>query len=1143
MSTDSTDDGSTDAIDDGSTDQPNVSRRDFVKAVGGLSALSAGGVGAGEIDLESLWSDPEHYVGEDYETDTFDAEHTIHTTCGQCNTFCPIKVTLDDASTETAQYSSLVRKLAGNPYSFLNTQPFSQVPYSSDPESVATGDVEGTGDVDLSRWSLTGGRICLKGQSGIQTAFDSYRVRKPMRRVGPRGSGEWRTISWEQAIDEIVHGHDGEYVSHEGLAEMWAYEDESTVMADWEKVQDGELEKATFDERYEDVLIDTDIPQLGPKANQIVDVGGFRRFFIRNRLFQQGFGTINSHHHAGVCGFSSVLGNVRSHDPVKQTGEGVAVKKKKRQYADIENTEYLLVWGTNPLVSNKGPTWLSPKLTNALQDGMRMDVVDPRLSKTAEKADTWVPIEPGADAALAMGMARWIIEHERHDEAYLRHPDRGSAESRGEPTWSDATHLVDATTYENEAPKAKVAPGDLGLEGSGAAVLDAETGEVAAASEVDSAALDVDVTVEGTQLRSVWSLYKERVFEHTVEEYAEMAGVEAETVAEIADEFTSHGKRAAILQYRGPAKHTNGFYNTRAIATLQHLIGNYDWKGGQITPYAGYQTMGGRYKLGVVPDGRSPWGLPITRALHNAEDFEGTRLFDGYPADRPWFRLSPQHQVQEIYPSAKDGYPYSINALFIRPYSENHVMAAAGGDRIAEIMKDTDAMDLVVAFDTVIGETSKQADYILPEPTYLERWENFGTYPNKRLADEKISHPAVSVVPDARMAEDVLIDVAKEMDLPGVGEDAIVDAEGETWPLDRAEDFYVKMVANLAYARKTLDVDPEAADVDMNLPPGIEPEDFPLEEGPVPDADAREIEIFRRAHENGLGDDFEYEAWKGAVTPEEWPKVVTVLNRGGRFEEPIPNYEAVYPERGYDYDYVDRFDPSNGYVGEHMRYQLNREVWFFNEIMPVGKDAYDGAPFDPLPKVEDATHFNGDVLTPVVSDEEPAPDRPLHLINWKPRTQGMHRTTNAPWLRETQPTNPLWINPADARTRGIEDGDRIEIDAGRGAVEAQARVTEGIRPGVVGADWGWGRAANGAESVTVDGDTTSGIGDEYGHMPYDFDEPTTDDAGYAQGRDAGFAINHLAPLDTTTDDIGPSDPVGGSQAQFDTHVEVRKREE
>ncbi|WP_313690280.1 molybdopterin-dependent oxidoreductase [Halobellus marinus] len=588
------------STDGSGEDGAGVSRRDFVKAVGSIGIIAAASNAAVDVDVDDLWTDDEfHYVGDDY--GEYGASDVIHTTCGQCNTFCPIKVQLADGS-GTGEYSSLVRKLAGNPYSFLNTQPFSQVPYESDPADVAMGDIEGSGDVNTDRWSLSGGRICLKGQAGIQTAFDSYRVRKPMKRVGPRGSGEWKTVSWDQVIRDIVEGDDD--LGHPGLKDIWGYAPQEAVMSDWEAVQSGELSKSDFDEKYADDLIDTDHPDLGPKSNQIVDVGGFRRNFIRNRLWHQGLGSINSIHHAGTCGVSSVMGNVRSH-----------AAKKKRQYPDIENCEYLIAWGTNPMVANKGPTWLAPKLTNAIEDGMRMDVVDPRLSKTAEKADTWVPVEPGADGALALGMARWIIENDRHDLTYLQNPSQSAASDDDEPTWSDAAHLV--LVDESAGPKARAA--DLGLvsEDDEAAddfvAVDAATGEPRPASEIDTAVLDVDVTVDGMAVRSVWSQYRERVFEHTVEEYAEMAGVPADQIAEIADEFTSHGKRAAIMAYRGPAKHTNGFYNTRAIATLQHLIGNYDWKGGQITPYAGYDTMSGRYELGSVPDGHAPWGSPAPR--------------------------------------------------------------------------------------------------------------------------------------------------------------------------------------------------------------------------------------------------------------------------------------------------------------------------------------------------------------------------------------------------------------------------------------------------------------------------------------------------------------------------------------------------
>ncbi|SEP05715.1 Tat (twin-arginine translocation) pathway signal sequence [Halogranum amylolyticum] len=1088
---------SIDSTDD-AADSGSVSRRDFVKAAGTIGVVAAASNATVDIDTADLWSDAEqHYVGDDI--GDYDATDVIHTTCGQCNTFCPVKVRIDDGDAP-GEYSSLIRKLAGNPYSFLNTQPFGQVPYESDPASVATGDVEGSGDVATDRWSLSGGRICLKGQAGIQTAYDTYRVRKPLKRVGPRGSGEWRSISWEQALEEIVTGDDS--LGHPGIRDMWAFAPEEEVMADWEAVQAGELAKAAFDDKWGDRLIDTDHPDLGPKANQLVDVGGFRRNFIRTRLWSQGLGSINSFHHAGTCGFSSVMGNVRSY-----------AAKKKRQYADIENCEYLLVWGTNPMVANKGPTWLAPKLTNAIQSGMRMDVVDPRMSKTAEKAETWVPVDPGADGALALGMARWILEHDRYEKEYLTNPAQSAASNDGEPTWSDATHLVRVDA--EGGPKARVSDvGSVDADTDADAadefvVVDAETGAIQAASETEKGVLDVDITVDGERLKSVWGLYRDRVYEYTVGEYAEMAGVSPDLVAEIADEFTSHGKRAAIMSYRGPAKHTNGFYNTRAIATLQHLIGNYDWKGGQITPYAGYSTMSGRYELGTVPDGHSPWGISLVRGGASYEDSSLFERDDGYPARRPWFPVAPPQATQEIYGSAKDGYPYPIEALFIRPYSNNHVMSVPGGDAITDILGDTDTIPLVVASDTVIGETSKYADYILPEPTYLERWENFGTYPNKRLADEKISQPAVKVVPDARPFEEVLIDLWKRMELPGVGEGAIPDANGTLWPLDTAEDFYVKLAANVAYDRD-----------------------------PVADASDEELEVFRRSHEKGLGDHFDVGDWRDAVTAEEWRKVVTVLNRGGRFEEPVDGYADAYAEQGHDYPYAERGgDRSNAYDGDQMRYQLGSRVDFYSEAVARGRHSFTGERFDPLPKVDDIRHYDGSLQVGVKRRE--TSDRPLQLINWKPRTQGMHRTTNSPWLRETRPENPLWINPDDADERGIENGDRIRIDAGRRVVEGVAMVTQGIRPGVVGAMWGWGRDGDGAVSETVDGETRQPAG-EYGHTPYQFDRPMTDDAGIAKGRDAGFAINHVQPFDQSLGDTGLSDLVGGSSAQFDAYVDVER---
>ncbi len=63
---------------------------------------------------------------------------------------------------------------------------------------------------------------------------------------------------------------------------------------------------------------------------------------------------------------------------------------------------------------------MTGKITDGIADGrLKIAVVDPMLNKTAAKAWKWVPVKPGGDAALALGMTRWIIENERYDKQFL----------------------------------------------------------------------------------------------------------------------------------------------------------------------------------------------------------------------------------------------------------------------------------------------------------------------------------------------------------------------------------------------------------------------------------------------------------------------------------------------------------------------------------------------------------------------------------------------------------------------------------------------------------------------------------------------------------------------------------------------------
>src|SRR5690625_1531902 len=372
-------------------------------------------------------------------------------------------------------------------------------------------------------------------------------------------------------------------------------------------------------------------------------------------------------------------------------------------------------------------------------------------------------------------MIRCIIDNERYDEAYLRNAGAMCAAAVGEPTWSDATHLLDV----DEENCRNISAVDLALltapeQEQGAPPPDLEPvvvvgGELKAASEVDEPAdLDVDMIHEGRRLRSVFSLLAERARERTIEEYCEEAGIDPEQAIDVARELTSHGKRAGIMSYRGPAMHTNGYDAVRAIGYLNFLIGNHDWKGGHISAQKTYSTRQGRYDLDNVPGGYTPWGIPVTREKVR---YETTSFFaeDGYPARRRWVPFTG-NACHEVIPSAAAGYPYSLKALFLNRHSP--LNSSPGAHRNAERLKMTDKIELVVAFDITVADSAMYADYLLPDLTYLEKFTQEGIYPSQQYAVTQLGQPTTRAYRGPRTTEETFIDLAKGMDLPGVGKDA-----------------------------------------------------------------------------------------------------------------------------------------------------------------------------------------------------------------------------------------------------------------------------------------------------------------------------------------------------------------------------------
>ena len=209
-----------------------LTRRSFLKggvALGGISLLSPM-LTLGSSQEDSAQGES-HGTGKD--SQDYSAENVIYSVCQQCNTNCTIKAVVIPKQGE-GPHASIVRKIAGNPYSPLSMQPFGQIPYKTPIMAAA----KGKGNVAKDGRGFRGGRTCLKGQAGIQTAYDALRVQKPLKRVGPRGSGQWQTVTWEQAVQEIVNGSD---LGTPGLKASWAYAPQKQVMDDSENVKKGAL--------------------------------------------------------------------------------------------------------------------------------------------------------------------------------------------------------------------------------------------------------------------------------------------------------------------------------------------------------------------------------------------------------------------------------------------------------------------------------------------------------------------------------------------------------------------------------------------------------------------------------------------------------------------------------------------------------------------------------------------------------------------------------------------------------------------------------------------------------------------------------------------------------------------------------------
>ena len=157
------------------------------------------------------------------------------------------------------------------------------------------------------------------------------------------------------------------------------------------------------------------------------------------------------------------------------------------------------------------------------------------------------------------------------------------------------------------------------------------------------------------------------------------------------------------------------------------------------------------------------------------------------------------------------------------------------------------------------------ADYVFPDLSYLEQWASPGDVPQPAVKSNPIRQPAAPPIPDIVTVageempismEAVMFAIADRLKLPGFGASGFKDG----LPLKRPEDYFLKVVANLAFGEKA-----DGSDG-------------------TPEASQEEQDLFLKARRHLPPPMFDATKWQAAVGPTIW-RVVYVLNRGSRFEQ------------------------------------------------------------------------------------------------------------------------------------------------------------------------------------------------------------------------------------------------------------------
>jgi anaerobic selenocysteine-containing dehydrogenase len=838
-------------------------------------------------------------------------DETKTTTCYMCACRCGIKVWLADGK---------IRYIQGNPEHPVNR-----------------------------------GVLCAKGSAGIMQHYSPARLRKPLLRVGERGSGEFREIEWDEAL---------------------------RIATDWLA------------------------PIRARNPDELAFFTGRDQSQALTGWWAQQFGTINYAAHGGFCSVNMAAGGLYTlGGSFWEFGE-----------PDWDHTQYLMLWG---VAEDHDSNPIKLGLGKLKARGAKIVAVNPVRTGYGAIADEWIGIRPGTDGLFAFALIHELLRSDRIDLDYL-------------VRYANAHWLVLRDPGgAHDGLFARTANGD------------ALCWDRSRDAEADAGAIDVSPAVVGTYTLGdgrvavpVFQLIVERYLDpqYAPDAVSERCGIPAETIRRIARELAAAafdsklslpiawtdtagrehaemvGRPVSMHAMRGISAHSNGFHTCRALHLLQLLLGAIDTPGSfrYQPPYPkpippGNRPGKMRKDNGALDAG--PLGF-----VHGPEDL----LVDAEGQPRridhafSWaYPLAAHGMLHTVLRNAHAGNPTKIDTLlmFMANMSWNSAMNTR---ETMHWLTDRDGdgnyvIPRIIYSDAYASEMVAYADLVLPDTTYLERFDAISLL-DRPISDadgvaDAIRHPIFDPATqqdgrDVRGFQSVLLDLGARLGLPGM-----VHADGAPAYRDYA-DYIVR------YERS----------------PGV---------GLL--AGWRGVD--------GLQDG------KGPPNPDQLQRYI---DNNGYWREELPEHARYYKmaNRGY-LEWAQRF----GFVADAkpIVLQLYAETLQKFRLAAQGHGAVQPPPehrtrvatyFDPLPMWYE----------PFEGVQVEADAFPLSAVTQRPMFMYHAWGSQNAWLRQIATRNVLYLHPATAARHGIADEDWIEVSSHHGSIRVQAKFASNMQPDTV---WSW----------------------------------------------------------------------------------------